>query len=192
MNPSLSASKHCSEKMTASQHTNLPYLHTPPGMAETSGKRGEPSENPRRTNLLFRGGLASPACFLPSEPHPVSSTSPFCFTGQSYPSLLPVCNQQAKSKSPSPRPPNQSREERGVRHRNSSFIVLYIRRNSPVCWLKVQHTEYRIKKRGKGKGRNLLRSKVANKKMVKDFLTQEAFLQIPCKTGSWCALREPL
>lgn len=55
-----------------------------------------------------------------------------------------------------------------------------------MCWLKVQHTEYRIKKRGnrERKGRNLLRFKVANKKMVKDFLTQEAFLQYHAKQAA--------
>lgn len=137
-------------------------------------------------DLLFGDGLARPACL---SYHLSPTTVPSLLHRPKLP-FPPSCLQSAdKTQVP---PLTTTKAKRGVRHRNSSFIVH--RRNSPVCWLKVQHTEYRIKKRGnrEREGKKPLEVQSCKQKMVKDFLTQEAFLQIPCKTGSWCALKEPL
>lgn len=126
-------------------------------------------------NLAFRGWPC-----LASLPFPPSELNPQCpllrlFASQTKATLPSFLSATSRQKA-SPPEPKQRRE----RHRNSSFIVRW--RNSPVCWLKVQHTEYRIKKRETGKGREeTSRSKVANKKMIKYFLTQEAFFFFFCK-----------
>jgi len=52
---------------------------------------------------------------------------------------------------------------------------LYIGERALCAGYRCNIQNIELRKEGTGKGRNLLRSKVANKKMVKDFLTQEAF-----------------
>lgn len=91
-------------------------------------------------DLLFRDGLACPACL---SYHLSPTTVPSLLHRPKLP-FPPSCLQSADKKQVPPL--TTTKAKRGVRHRNSFFIVH--RRNSPVCWLKVQHTEYRIKKRG--------------------------------------------
>ncbi|MCQ7628130.1 hypothetical protein NP210_24820, partial [Salmonella enterica] len=73
--------------------------------------------------------------------------------------------------------------------------LLYTREIALCAGSRCNIQDIELRKEGiekEGKPLEVQSCKPTNKKNDKRFLTQEAFLQIPCKTGSWCALRESL
>lgn len=108
-------------------------------------------------------GPAGSLSFLPFEPNPQGpphglAASKTKATSPSFPS---AASRQKAS------PPNRSRDKRGVRHRDSSFIIH--RRKSPACWLQVQQPEYRIKKKGNREGKKPLEVQSCKQKNGKRF-----------------------
>lgn len=83
---------------------------------------------------------------------------------------VPPSRLQPAGKKQVPQTEAETREEWDT----GTVLLLYIGERALRAGYRCNNQNIELRKKGTGKGRNLLRSKVANKKMVKDFLTQEA------------------